>query len=213
MTLRENSAIVSAVLVIVGTIWYIYLALTGKKVKPVLAAWIMNSVATILSFATYWTAPKHSFVSNAYNATSILTINATLVSTLILMRREKKGLSFSPFQIKCLLGSSLIAAFWVVLVWGFHGTGIVPNILTQVMMLIGYFVIAERLWRATVNTESLFTWWCIVLASLAGMVTAAMSHDWLASLFASRTFVGSFILVLLMHRAELRFKFSTNPKP
>lgn len=207
MTLREKAAIVSAVLVIVGTIWYIYLTLSGKKVKPVLAAWIVNSVATILSFATYWTAPKHSFVSNAYNATSILTINAILVATLIVMRQEKKSLNFSPFQIKCLCGSGMIAIFWVVLVWGFHGTGIVPNILTQVMMLIGYFVIAERLWRATANTESLFAWWCIVSASLAGMVTAAMSHDWLASLFASRTFVGSLILVLLMHRAENRLKW------
>lgn len=163
MTLREKAAIVSAVLVIVGTIWYIYLALSGKKVKPVLAAWIVNSVATILSFATYWTAPKHSFVSNAYNATSILTINAILVAAVILMRREKKGLSFSPFQIKCLWCSALITIFWIVLVWGFRGTGIVPNILMQVMMLIGYFVIAERLWRAPANTESLFAWWCIVL--------------------------------------------------
>jgi hypothetical protein len=208
MTLREKAAIVSAVLVIVGTIWYIYLALSGKKVKPVLAAWIVNSVATILSFATYWTAPKHSFVSNAYNATSILTINAILVASLILMRREKKGLSFSPFQIKCLWCSALITIIWVVLVWGFHGTGTVPNVLMQVMMLIGYFVIAERLWRATANTESLFTWWCIVLASLAGMVTAAMSHDWLASLFAGRTLFGSFTLVLLMHRAEYRSRLA-----
>lgn len=206
MTLRENAAVVSAVLVIIGTVWYIYLALAGKKVKPILAAWIVNSVATILSFATYWTAPKHSLVANAYNLTSIVTINSILVTSLILMIKEKKVLVFSSFQIKCLASSALIATFWVVLVWGFHGTGIIPNILTQIMMLIGYFVIAERLWRATVNTESLFAWWCIVLASLAGMVTAAMSHDWLASLFASRTFLGSFILVLLMHRAECREK-------
>lgn len=206
MTLRENAAIVSTVLVIVGTIWYIYLALSGKKVKPVLAAWIVNSVATTLSFATYWTAPRHSFVSNVYNATSVLAVNAILVAALILVRREKKGLSFNLFQIRCLWGSALIAAFWVVLVWGFNGTGIVPNILMQVMMLIGYFVIAERLWRATTNTESLFTWWCIVFASLAGMITASMSRDWLASLFASRTFLGSFILVVLMHRAERRAK-------
>ena len=208
MTIREQTAVLSATTVVVGSVWYIYLALVSKKVKPVLAAWIVNGVETILSFATYWTAPKHSFVSNAYNATSILTINAILVAAVILMRREKKGLSFSPFQIKCLWCSALITIFWVVLVWGFRGTGIVPNILMQVMMLIGYFVIAERLWRATANTESLFAWWCIVLASLAGMVTAAMSHDWLASLFAGRTLFGSFILVLLMHRAEYRSRLA-----
>lgn len=210
MTLRENAAIVSAVLVIVGTIWYIYLALLGKKVKPVLAAWIVNSVAATLSFATYWTAPGHSLVGNAYNATCVLTINAILVAALIVMRREKKGLKFSSFQVKCLWSSALITIFWVVLVLGFGGTGIVPNIMMQVMMLIAYIVIAERLWRATENTESLFAWWCIVLASLAGMVTAAISHDWLASLFAGRTFFGSFVLVLLMHRAGRRSKSSSN---
>ena len=206
MTLREQTAVMSSVLVIVGTLWYIYLALRGEKVKPVLAAWIVNSVAAILSFATYWTAPKHSFVSNAYNATSILTINSIMVAAVIVMRRDKKGLNFSPFQIKCLRGSAAIAIFWIVLVWGFHGTGIIPNILTQFMMLIGYFVIGERLWRATKNTESLISWWCIVAASFAGMITAALSRDWLASIFASRTFLGSLVLVLIMHRAEHRSK-------
>jgi hypothetical protein len=212
MTLREKAAVMSAVLVIVGTIWYIFLALYGKKVKPVLAAWIVNSVATILSFATYWTAPKHSLVSNAYNLTSIFTINAILITAIVVMRREKKRLSFSPFQIKCLWCSALITILWIVLVWGFNGTGIIPNILTQVMMLIGYFVIAERLVRTATNTESLFAWWCIVLASLAGMVTAAISNDWLASLFAGRTLVGSLILVLIMHWAERKSR-NTSPNP
>ncbi|MES3031094.1 MAG: hypothetical protein V4697_01625 [Patescibacteria group bacterium] len=208
MTLREKAALVSAVLVIVGTIWYIYLALSGKKMKPVLAAWIVNSVATMLSFATYWTAPKHSFVSNAYNATSILTINAILITSLILMRREKKGLSFSSFQKGCLWFSLSITIFWVVLVWGFHCTGIIPNVLTQGMRLIAYYVIAEKLWKATTNTESLFGWWCIVAASLAGTIAAAVSHDWLASLFALSTMIGSLILVLLAHRVEYRSKLA-----
>lgn len=161
MTLREKTAIVSAILVIVGTIWYIFLALTGRKVRLVLAAWLVNSVATTLSFATYWTAPRHSLVSNAYNATSVLTITSIFVTALIIARREKKGFNFSPFQKKCLVASGLITVLWVVMVFGFKGTGVIPNILMQVIMLVGYFVIAERLWRATVNTESLFVWWCV----------------------------------------------------
>lgn len=206
MTLREQTAIVSTILVIVGTVWYIFLALTGRKVRLVLAAWLVNSVATTLSFATYWTAPRHNLVSNAYNATSVLTITSIFVTALIIARREKKGFNFSPFQKKCLVASGLITILWIVLVFGFKGTGVIPNILMQVMMLVGYFVIAERLWRATVNTESLFVWWCIVLASLAGMITAMMSSDWLASVFAGRTLFGSFVLVLLMHRLEWKAK-------
>lgn len=210
MTLREKAAILSAVLVIVGTVWYLFLALSGKKVRLVLPAWIVNSVATTLSFATYWTAPNHSLVSNSYNATSILTVNAILVAAIITTRRGKQGFGFSLFQARCLQFSALITILWVVLVWGFQGTGVVPNILMQIMMLVGYFVIAERLWRATTNTESLFAWWCIVLASLAGMVTAMISRDWLASLFAGRTLFGSSILVILMYRVEYRYKLDQN---
>jgi hypothetical protein len=195
-------------IVVIGTTWYITLALRGIKVKPVHAAWIVNSAATILSFLTYLTAPKHSIVSNAYNAASVLTINSILVTSIILARREKKGLHFSPFQKKCLKGSLLIAIFWIVLVWGFHGTGIIPNLMTQVMMVIGYIMIGERLWGATENTESLFGWWCTVLSSSAGLVTAIISADWLASIFAGRTFIGSLILVSLMHCAERRSRLA-----
>jgi len=41
MTAREFSALISAVLITVGTIWYIVAALKGTKVKPVLASWII----------------------------------------------------------------------------------------------------------------------------------------------------------------------------
>jgi len=209
MTLREKTAILSATLVVVGTIWYIYLALTGKKVKPILAAWIVNSVATMLSFATYWTAPTHSIVSNAYNLTSILTINAILVTTIIVTVREKKGLGFKPFHVKCLLSALMITLLWIVLVWGFERTGIVPNILTQALRLIAYWVMGERLWKAERNTESLFAWWCIVLASGAGIIPAAISRDWLAVLFSGLTLVGSLALVILMHKVERRGRLAT----
>lgn len=202
MTLREISALVSTILVIVGTVWYIYLALTGRKVKPVLASWIVLSGTMTLSFATYWTSPQHNIISNACNAISVFSTTAILITAAWLSMKQGKGLSFNSFQKWCLIISLTIAIFWIVLVWGFKGTGIIPNILTQVLMLIGYLVTAEKLWHAKHNSESLFTWWCILLAGMTALYTGIVSRDGLVILYAARTTIGTIMLVWLMYRAE-----------
>lgn len=206
MTPREISALVSTILVIVGTIWYIYLALKGVKVKPVLASWVVIGGTMALSFATYWTTPNRSLVSNACNAISVLSTGSILITALWLAMRQGKKLSFTSFQKGCLWTSLAIAVLWIVLVWGFKGTGIIPNILTQVLMLIGYLVTAEKLWHAKGNSESLFTWWCILLAGITALYTGIVSHDKLVILYAARTTFGTVILVWLMYRAENKTK-------
>lgn len=202
MTLRVISALASTILVIVGTIWYVQLALRRIKVKPVLASWAVISGTMTLSFATYWTTPNHSIVSNACNAISVLSTGSILITSIWLTVKESKGLSFSRFQKNCLWISLAIAVFWIVLVWGFKGTGIIPNILTQVLMLIGYVVTMEKLWRAKGNSESIFTWWCILLAGIIALYTGIVSHDALVILYATRTTLGTAILVWLMYRAD-----------
>jgi hypothetical protein len=192
--------------VIVGTIWYVYLALNEIKVKPVLASWIVLSGTMTLSFATYWTTPNHSLVSNACNAISVFSVGSILITALWLNFKQGKGVSFSNFQKGCLWVSFAITILWAVLVWGLKGTGVIPNILTQVLMLIGYLVTAEKLWHAKSNSESLFTWWCILLAGVSALYTGIVSHDNLAILYAARTTFGTVILVWLMYRAERKVR-------
>lgn len=204
MTLRELSSITSASLVMVGTIWYVYLALRGDKVKPVLAGWIIMSGTMTLSFATYWTSPKHSLISNACNAGSVISCLMILAATFWIHLRAGDALSFSKFQKWCLAFSGLIASFWVVLVWVFHGTGTVPNILTQVLMIVGYSVIAKKLWRATENTEPFFTWICITIGCGIAMYTGIVSSDALVILYGARATVSAATLVWLMYRIERR---------
>ena len=210
MTPREMSALASTILVIVGTVWYVRLALKGEKVKPVLASWIVLSGTMTLSFATYWTTPNHSLVSNACNAISVLSTGSILVSAIWLNAKQGKGVSFTRFQKVCLWISLAIAIFWIVLVWGLKGTGIIPNILTQVLMLIGYLVTAEKLWHAQRNSESLFTWWCILLAGATALYTGIVSHDNLVILYAARTTFGTIVLVWLMYRAERKSQHAIN---
>lgn len=204
MTLRELSALASAILVIVGSIWYIYVTLRGDKVKPVLASWIVLSGTMTLSFATYWTSPRHNLVSNACNATSVISTLSILITVFWLNARGWGcgAIKFSGFQKWCLATSGLIASFWVTLVWGFHGTGFVPNVLTQILMIVGYLVTVERLWRATKNTESLFTWSCITVGSAIALYTGIVSSDALATLYATRATVSSATVVWFMYRIE-----------
>lgn len=206
--MREFSALVSTVLITIGTIWYILAAVRGTKVKPVLASWIVLCGTMTLSFATYWTSPKHSLVSNACNAISVLSTWGNLGAAIWVHTRRGESLRFSEFQKWCLIISGLIAIFWVVLVWGLRGTGLVPNILTQVLMIVGYLVTAEKLWWSTKNTESVVCWVCIFLGSAVALYTAIVSSDNLALLYAARATVASATIVWLMYRIERK-----NPTP
>ncbi len=198
------SALTSTIILVIGSIWYIIQVAKNDAVKPVLATWIVTSFGTVLSFATYWTSPHHSLVSNAYNAISIVTINSILISVAIKNRANGVKLSFNTFQKVCLMVSTVIAIFWAVLVWGLGGTGIVPNILIQVLMLIGYLITAERLLSAKKNTEPLSAWWFVLVASLIAMYTGIVSRNTLSIIFASRTTFGVGLLIWLMIRAEHR---------
>jgi hypothetical protein len=205
MTLREISALISTILVIVGTSWYIHLIYTQTKLRPVLTTWIVLSGTMTLSFVTYWTSPGHNLISNACNAISVLSTTSILATVLWFTIKQKREIVFTGFQKFCLWTSFLIAIFWIAVVWVFNGTGIIPNILTQVLVLIGYLVTAEKLYHAKVNTESFCTWWCIFVAALVALYTGIVSNDKLVILYAARTTFGTGVLIGLMYRIEKKF--------
>jgi hypothetical protein len=204
MTLREWSALSSTLIGIIGTIWYIRLLLRGEKVRPVMATWIVLSCTTTLSLITYWTSPGHGLISGACVITGAITIWAVFFIILYVNVRNRTSCHFSSFQKFCLSTSAFIFLLWVVVVWGLGGTGIIPNIMTQVLMLIGYFVTAQKLWIAEENTESLFLWWSLIVAGLIALYTGLVSGDKLSVLYAARSVCGISVLVALMYRADRR---------
>ncbi|MES3005638.1 MAG: hypothetical protein V4664_01680 [Patescibacteria group bacterium] len=203
MTSIESSALVSTILVVVGTVWYVSLGIKGIKVQPVLASWIVICGTMTLSFFTYLTSPKASVVKGACNGISVVSTLAILVLSIWMTRKKKGSLSFSVFQKFSLWSALGITILWAVLI-SMKGTGIVPNILTQILMLIGYAVTCQKLWYAQRNTESLFCWWCITLAAAVALYTGIVSGDKLVILYASRTLIGITALLSLMYRAEGR---------
>jgi len=204
VTPREMSALIATVIGIVGTAWYIYLALTGSKIKPVLASWVVLSGTMTLSFATYWTTPGHSLIGNTANAVGVLNAISILITASYLTVKQGEGVRFSKFQKTCLWASLAIAILWIVNVWILKGTGILPNILMQILMVVGYLVTAEKLWSSRGNSESFFLWWSVTIASAISLYTAYVSNDNLAILYATRATIASATIVWLMRRAERR---------
>ena len=182
MTAIEISALVSTILVVAGTVWYVGLGIKKIKVQPVLASWIVICGTMSLSFFTYLTSPNASVIKGACNGISVLSTLAILCLSIWMTKQKGEKLNFNPFQKFSLWTALGITILWIVLI-SMKGTGIVPNILTQVLMLIGYAVTCQRVWYAEKNTESLFCWWCVALAAAVALYTGIVSNDKLVILY------------------------------
>lgn len=214
MTLREIFALASAAVMTVGTVWYIVLiSKKNENVKPVLAAWIVMASTLNLSFATYWTSPKHNLISNAGNAAAAISSFSILAVIVWLQIKHSVKLVFSSFQKWCLGIAGAIAALWVIVVWGLGGTGVIPNMLTQMLMLVGYVATGERLLKSEKNTEPFFFWICIFISGVFALFVAVKSIDPLAYVYAVRATVTTAILLVLMYIADRKPKTVPRMKP
>ena len=201
MNTIEISALISTFLVVVGTAWYVSLGIRGIKVQPVLPSWIVIFGTMTLSFGTYLTSPNASVVKGACNGISVVSTLSILTLSIWMMKKNGQKLKFNPFQKFSLWIALAITLLWTVLMI-MKGTGIVPNILTQILMLIGYAVTCQNVWHATRNTESLFCWWCVNIAAMVALYAGYVSNDKLVMLYAGRTILGASVLLWLMYRAE-----------
>lgn len=197
----------SAVLVIVGCTWYAYLAVR-RKTKPVFASWIVMSSVLLLSYITYWTSPQPSIASNASNAASVL--GGILVVLAIAKIDRRRSLRLTDFQKLSLWLTAAIFILWIILVWGLGRMGNIPFWMTQVVMLIGHSMTAEKLWRARNNTESVFTWWFILVASIIAIYAAT---DVLAVVYATRATLTAAIMLWLMYRIRKNNHTTTSILP
>jgi len=199
----ELSAILASVIITLGLLWYIYLVV-ANRIKTVVASWIVSTVALALSLVTYFTSPNANWLGGSLNAASALAVFSTLVAVYIRSHCNDEKVIFNTFQKKCLLASGGITVLWISIVWGMNGTGVIPNILTQILLIISYTMLIVRFWRAKENTEALVTWWCVFLASMIAIYTACEKSDALALIYAVRSTVMCGILIYALHRIGWR---------
>lgn len=203
MKTYEVSAVASALVIVLGLVWYIGLVMT-KRIQTVTASWIVSTTALSLSLVTYFSSPYTSRLGGLLNAASACAVGMTTVAVFIRSRMDGICLEFSKFQRKCLIASAGITVLWVVVVYAMNGTGVIPNLLTQLMLIISYSMLIAKFWKAIKNTESLFTWWCVLLSSVIGIFTAYMKSDPLALVYALRSTIMCGILVYALHRIDRR---------
>ncbi len=184
-----------------GLFWYIGLVLMGR-IQTVVASWLVSTVALVLSLVTYFSSPNANWLGGTLNAASAIAVFCTLVAVYVQSRRDGVSVTFTLFQVKCLITSLGITILWIILKWGMGKTGIIPNVLTQILLIISYTMLIVKFWSAPRNTESLITWWCVFLSSVVGIYTAHLKADPLAYLYAIRSTVMCGILVYALHRLE-----------
>ncbi len=201
MTVVLDAAIVSAVFVAVGTVIYVRYTLKNPT-QAVLASWAVIFTTNLLSFGTYWTTKDHSLtgnITNAGGATSSCVIFLTVARATWLSGRKPQ---FSKFQRWC-LGTALgILALWIAITWLAGASGFLPNLLTQVLMVIGYLVTVDKLLFANSVSEPKYAWGCIAMSCLAGLCPAIAGGDVLAIVYSTRAVVSSTTMVLLIKHIE-----------
>ena len=201
--MRLVTAALTAVTMLVATVWYVYLVVRGR-IAPVLASWIILATTMTLSYAAYWHAPNHTIAGNIGNLTGVVSTVAILAS--IIGREWKTGWGrsrFNAFQMQCLAGAGVIIVIWSILrfVIGGGSAAFISNVLTQILMVIGYVALVERLWTTRKERESLFSWTFIFLASSLSFGPALYpATDWLGLLYAFRATVTSGIAVWLISK-------------
>jgi len=187
---------------VLGTLWYIWLVVR-RKIQPVLTSWIIFGTTMAIGFWSYWNSPTHSLVGNIGNLTGVVSAISILIAVSVVQLCKKElGVRFNRFQVKCLAAALGILISWGMLrfVIGNEVAAAISNVFTQILMIIGYIALAERLWNAEENSESLFTWSAIFLAALFSLIPAIVKSDLLGILYGARAAITSAITVYLILR-------------
>ena len=182
----------TAILMTVTNIWYIYLIIMGR-IHPTFMTWVIFSVAVGLSFATYWSSEKHSFLNNICNTVDLISV--FVITTIIVIFGENIRFNINTFEMICILLSMMILFFWRI-----TKRHEVSNIFLQIVMTIAYFPTFYQLWSATVSSESVITWGILLLASITGVMTGVLGKDKLAIIYSTRSLVMVSILIVLILR-------------
>ena len=200
-------AVLTAVLWTVGTIWLVRLILRDE-IRPALAPWIIFSTTMLLGLISFSLAPKATVASGIGFFAGLISTLPVITSIIYMILKEKREVTFNRFQKGCLSAADGIVIAWMVMkfVMGGPKAAFVANILTQVLMVIGYTALAERLWLAKTRVDSLFFWTMISLGSAFATIIPISQGNTLGIVFGIRGFVTAGVAVALLIRIEWRVR-------
>nr|MEE4268691.1 hypothetical protein [Candidatus Krumholzibacteria bacterium] len=193
---------ITAVLVINLFIAVRYTVLRRRGViQPALAMWIFFSIAVGGSLVTYLSGGQFTWLDNILNSADLLL--CVYVAVIIFLWGDRST-RFSRFDQGCLLAVLAILAFWVV-----SRQHVTSHLLIQLILVIAYFPVVKRLWNSDRNTESFAAWIGLLLAPVFSLLS---SKGTLATVYAARAIISTFLLLLLMARAERKMRRVRGPQ-
>lgn len=162
-------------------------------IKPALAMWVFFSIAVGGSLTTYLFDGDYTLLDNILNSADLLL--CTYVAVIIYLWGDHST-KFTRFDRGCLFAVLAILIFWV-----FSRQHAMAHALIQSILVIAYFPVIKRLWGSAENTESFAVWMALLLAPVFSLLS---SKGTLATVYAVRAIISTFLLMVLMARAEWR---------
>lgn len=200
MRFGDVIALLTAVLAIFLTGRYCWL-ISKHRVKPVLAMWIMFVVSVSLSFGTYMSTDKHSFLGNLGNSLDIFDVWLILVFIIIFqVRHQRKP---NGVEIGCLAASAVVAFFWL-----FTGESAAANLLLQLIMVFAYVPAIKELERATEQIESFQVWAATLVSGIGTFVSAALRYDVLGMVYSGRAIISVSLMLYHIWRLDQRVRIA-----
>ena len=176
---------------------YVWL-IRRDKISPALAMWVFFTIAVVGSLLTYLAEGDYGLMDNILNSADLLLCGGVALAIALWGDRSSR---FNRFDLGCLGG--VIA---ILVVWAATRQHAMAHLAIQLILVIAYFPVIKRLWRADRNTES-FTMWIGLM--LAPMFSLLSSKGDLATIYAVRAIISTALLLVLMIRVELRIRKTT----
>jgi hypothetical protein len=178
-------ASVCSINVIIGLIYIVQIR--RRQIKPALAMWIFFTIATVGSLLTYLADGDFSPLDNILNLADFFLVFPVSLAILFYGGRSTR---FNRFDVGCLIAVVLILISWIL-----TRQNVIGHSAIQLILVIAYFPVVKRMWRAPRNTESYVMWVGLMVAPIFSLLS---SKGLLAMVYAVRSMVGPALLLLLM---------------
>lgn len=194
---------ISAIIMMLGSIWYCYLILKNK-VQPPPATFIILSFTFPLAFYMYAQKPGWSYTANIGLTTAIASVWLVAIFLIGKLLYERRlHIEVNKFQRATIIASALIIGFWFI-----SKDQLTSYILLQVSALISYIPVVKNLSKAEKNKDSLIFWISLFLSTCVACYAAYERNDLQSWIYIGRALPSTLTVVILMIRIEIRKAYS-----
>jgi hypothetical protein len=176
------------------------LKIIRHQVEPALSTWLIFLAGTSTSFLSYLVSSRNNYSSGVLMGADVMGDIIVILSIVFFGITRWK---LKPFEKYYLLGLGLIILFWLLSHDAFHS-----NLLTQLLLSLGYLPTMHTIIKFKRNTESILVWTLILAASLISIYPAfgawQNSHNILALIYSVRSvvLVGLSVLLMLFYKQK-----------